>query len=319
MAAPPLPPLVFAPLFFERIWGGGGLAEVAGLAPPARPSIGEAWILADREGARSRVREGPFEGRTLRSLIEEYGSSILGAEDSSRPFPLLVKFLDAAGLLSLQVHPDQEAAIREGESDLAKDEAWVFLRLGNRARVYAGLRPEVGRAELERALQSGDPEPCLRRVEVSRGDILPVPAGTVHALGDVVVLEVQTNSDLTYRLSDWGRVGKDGRPRSLHVEKGLRSVRPESRPDPARGTFASMPRFLLECAEGTGIVAGSPRAPTVVVPLRGEGRLRWRGGGSPWSRGEAWLLPAACGETRFEAADGPGAWARATPTEGGAL
>ncbi|MGH7151717.1 MAG: type I phosphomannose isomerase catalytic subunit, partial [Planctomycetota bacterium] len=155
MTPPSVPPLVFAPLLFEKIWGGGRLPDVAGIPATRTGKVGEAWILADRQGAQTRVREGPFEGRTLRSLLEEHPSAILGREDPSAPFPLLVKFLDAAELLSIQVHPDDEAARREGEVDRGKHEAWLFLRIGAGARVFAGLGPGIGRARFEEALRDG--------------------------------------------------------------------------------------------------------------------------------------------------------------------
>ncbi len=315
MAPPSVPPLVFAPLLFDRIWGGGRLPEVAGIPAPRNGKVGEAWILADRRGAQTRVREGPFEGRTLRSLLEEHPYAILGKEEPSAPFPLLVKFLDAADLLSIQVHPDDEAARREGEPDGGKHEAWLFLRLGSRARVFAGLGPGIGRARFEEALRDGAGDSALRKVEVNVGDVLPIPAGTVHAIGDVVVLEVQTNSDLTYRLFDWGRPGEGSRPRPLHVGKGIRALRDDSRPDPVRGGPVSLANFVLTCVEGRGFAVGTPGRPTVVVPLRGEGGLHWAGGRRRWSRGEAWLLPAACGEVRFEGEDAPGTWAWATLSE----
>src|SRR5262245_53696319 len=312
MSPPRVPPLVFAPLLLEKIWGGGRLPDVAGIPAPREGKVGEAWILADRRGTQTRVREGPFGGRTLRSLLEEHASAILGREDPSTPFPLLVKFLDAADLLSIQVHPDDDGARREGEADRGKHEAWLFLAIGKGARVFAGLGPGIGKARFEEALRDGAGDASLRRVEVRAGEILPIPAGTVHAIGDVVVLEVQTNSDLTYRLSDWGRLGEGGRPRPLQIEKGLRALRAESRPDPVRGGPVSVANFVLHRAEGKGFAAGARGRPTVVVPLRGGGRVRWEEERLRWSRGEAWLLPAACGEVRFE---GEGAWAAATLSE----
>jgi len=215
-------PLRFERVCLEKVWGGRALEEVLGIRLDRPGPIGETWELVDREDQQSVVAEGPLRGLTLGELVRRAGPSLLGDVARARDgrFPLLVKFLDATEPLSVQVHPDDEGARRQGGASEAKTEAWYFLRDGG--EVWCGFEPGVDRRAFEAALDAGRAANCLARHAVRGGTALTVRGGTVHAIGaGVTLLEVQQNSDTTYRLDDWGRVGLDGKPRDLHRARGL--------------------------------------------------------------------------------------------------
>lgn len=221
--------LRFKRLAVERIWGGHVLADWLGLSAGPDAKIGEVWVLHDRgRSGSSRLLEPAGGCRNLRQLMERHERSLLGAArpDVQGRFPLMLKFLDARDRLSLQVHPD-EALVRElGAGDSGKDEAWVVLRAEPGAWLVRGQVPGATVEELFRMLEQGeDPEPLLQRVESRVGEVVDIPAGTLHCIGPGNLLyEIQKNSDLTYRLSDWGRLGQDGQPRQLHLAEGRRAL-----------------------------------------------------------------------------------------------
>jgi mannose-6-phosphate isomerase len=218
-------PFTFTPIFKERVWGGRKLAELYGKALPPGVPIGESWEITDRPEGVSVIANGPLAGRTLRWLMEHHAREMLGA---ARPaaegrFPLLVKLLDARDRLSLQVHPPaSKAAALRGEP---KTEMWYFADCDPGADIYVGLKRGVTRAEFERRIADGTVAECFHRVEVKRGDAMFLPSGRVHALGaGSVLFEIQQNSDTTYRVFDWNRVGLDGKPRELHVAQAMESI-----------------------------------------------------------------------------------------------
>ncbi|MDQ1258172.1 MAG: Mannose-6-phosphate isomerase [Candidatus Hydrogenedentes bacterium] len=217
--------LRFKPLCFERIWGGRKLRDTFGLDAPADQPVGEAWLVADHPQCESVVVEGPFAGRTLRELLREDSSAILGTRAELTihgRFPLLLKLLDAAEVLSVQVHPNDDTAAELGEPDVGKTEMWYVLDAEPGSELICGLTPHASRENLAQAVADGTVETLMNRFPVQVGSAIFVPAGMVHAIGAGILLaEIQQNSDLTYRLYDWGRLESDGRPRALHVDKAL--------------------------------------------------------------------------------------------------
>lgn len=217
--------LTFLPVFMERIWGGDKLSAYLGREPDTDARIGEAWLVSDHAACASTVAEGLHAGKTLRQLMEAHGSKLLGDRVSPTPdgrFPLLLKLIDAGDILSVQVHPDDEQAIRLGEPDVGKTEMWHVLEADMGATLTSGLCAGVTQAGFSRRLRQGDVAPLLRRFAVAPGDSVFVAAGTIHAIGAGILLaEIQQNSDITYRLFDWNRVGADGQPRELHIDKAL--------------------------------------------------------------------------------------------------
>jgi mannose-6-phosphate isomerase len=215
-------PLRFEPVLKRYLWGGRRLGEL--FAKPLGPEsdYAESWELVDRDPEQSRVVAGPVAGKTLRELLRDYPQQILGRHAPQPRFPLLVKLLDAAQLLSVQVHPNDVQAGRMTPPDLGKTEVWHVLAAQPGSKLYAGLKAGVDRARLEKALHAGTVAECLHEIEPRVGDTIFIPPGTVHALGaGVVIAEFQQSSDVTLRLFDWNRVGADGKARPLHIDAAL--------------------------------------------------------------------------------------------------
>lgn len=215
-------PLRFAPIFKRTRWGGTRLGGVLGKAIGHESDYAESWELADHGDDQSIVRGGRLDGMTLQDLLKGHNQAVLGRHAGRPQFPLLIKFLDANDRLSVQVHPDDAKAKTFDPSENGKTEAWVIIDAEPGSRLYAGLREGVQESDLRAALESGTVEECLHSFEVSAGDCVFIPAGTVHAIAEGILLaEVQQSSDLTFRLYDWGRVGADGKPREIHIEQAM--------------------------------------------------------------------------------------------------
>ncbi|MCP5541756.1 MAG: class I mannose-6-phosphate isomerase [Akkermansiaceae bacterium] len=251
---PTAEPLVFTPIYQTRVWGGRALESRFGrsLPDPSLP-FGESWEIADRPEAESVVAgAGPFAGRTLGELWRGgRRHEIFGADSdpafarSPERFPLLCKILDARERLSLQVHPPASVAAALGGEP--KTELWVVAHAEPGAELFAGPRAGVTREVFEAALQTGDAEALVHRFPVATGDFLFVPSGRLHAIGGgIVIFEIQQNSDTTYRVFDWNRVGLDGRPRALHVAESLASIDFDDR-EPAPGRLPGDGHTLAVC------------------------------------------------------------------------
>lgn len=220
----PLYPLTFQPIFKDRVWGGRKLEQFYGKALPPKTPIGESWEITDRPEGVSVITNGPLAGRDLRWLMENYAKELLGdSQPCAERFPLLVKILDAQEKLSLQVHPPaNKAAELRGDP---KTEMWYVADATPDADLFVGLRRGATRAEFERRIQDGSVAECFHRIPVQRGDSMFLPSGRVHALGaGNLIFEIQQNSDTTYRVFDWNRVGLDGKPRELHVPQALAAI-----------------------------------------------------------------------------------------------
>lgn len=219
-----LHPLIFHPIFKERIWGGRNLERL--LAKPLPPAgvFGESWEITDRPGDVSVVAAGPLAGRDLRWLMSHHERALLGrAESLHGRFPLLVKILDAHETLSLQVHPPKPVAGELGGDP--KTEMWYFLEAASGAQIYAGLRRGVTREEFSRRVADGTVAVCFHRLPVRAGEAMFVPAGRAHALGaGTLLIEIQQNSDTTYRVFDWNRRDSSGQGRELHLPQSLASI-----------------------------------------------------------------------------------------------
>jgi mannose-6-phosphate isomerase len=313
MTGQPLYPLRFEPIFQYRLWGGRRLGAWLNTSLPEGP-IGEAWVLSDREDHGTAVADGPLKGLTITQLMARFRTELLGdlAERFQR-FPLLLKFLDVRAMLSVQVHPrdDQPLLIPKGES--GKTEAWVVLEADPASRIYVGLKPGTTARDL-RALSKATAEDHLASFRPEIGQGVLIDAGTVHSLGDgVLVFEVQENSDVTFRLYDWDHADpKTGRARELQVDKALACIdlRQGAVPPvtPCLEAAAPVRRerlfdnafFRLWRHEGTApFEVGARGEPRILVCVEGGGDVEYAGADYPMARGAVTLLPAALGPCRF--------------------
>ena len=228
-------PLIFDPILKPKIWGGQRLKSLLNKNLPTNETIGESWELADLEEDQSVVAQGSAKGKTLGALIKEWGTDLLGrAELFENRFPLLIKFLDAQESLSVQVHPDEATARRLGGTVRVKNEVWYVLEAKADAYIYRGLQSGIDAAALQQAIAQDRVESVLQRLPVKKGHCYYLPSGTIHALGaGVVVAEVQTPSDVTYRVYDWDRVDPStGARRELHLSEALGCISYDTSPIP---------------------------------------------------------------------------------------
>lgn len=251
-------PLKFRNIFKETPWGGNRLKELYGKDTPQGKKIGESWEIVDRDGYDSVIANGSYQGTTLHRLILKRPKELFGDSDASHArFPLLVKFIDVTGRLSLQVHPDDTYA-KTREEDSGKTEAWYVIRTEPGSWVVSGLRRGVSLEFFERCIREGVKEKiesCLHFLSVKAGDTIFIPPGTLHAAGNgLMLLEIQQNSDLTYRVYDWGS------DRPLHLEKAMEVLKypsPHEKiqsqpiyPPKGRGTLPlECDKFIMELLE----------------------------------------------------------------------
>jgi len=216
-------PLTCNPIFMERIWGGRKLADLFGKQLPAAKRIGESWEIVDRPEAQSVIRNGPLKGKTLYDLWSQHRHEIFGDIPDHPRFPLLIKLLDAHQKLSLQVHPPEKIAAKLGGEP--KTEFWYVAAAEPDAKLFVGLKGAMTRARFEEALRGGSIADHVHGIESARGAAMFLPAGRFHAVGaGNVLVEIQQNSDTTYRVFDWNRLDDTGKPRQLHIEQALESI-----------------------------------------------------------------------------------------------
>jgi mannose-6-phosphate isomerase len=291
------------------------LADLLTAPLPNDDPIGEAWILSDRDGHRSQVANGTLKGRTISQLMEQSPEQLLGklAQRFLR-FPLLLKFLDAREMLSVQVHPADAHTDLLPAGETGKTEAWVVLEAGIESRIYAGLKPGATADDLRRAITNGALADHLVCFTPKPGDGVFLPAGTVHSLGgDVVVFEVQENSDVTFRLYDWDRVdAKTGQRRALQVDQAMAcidftqgAVGPvapvvEATTPVWRERLFLSEHFRLWRLRGEApFTVGAVGTPRVLVCIEGSGEVEHGGASYAVGKGDVLLLPAVVGACGF--------------------
>lgn len=306
----PLYPLRFEPIYQYRLWGGRRLASKLSAPLPGDGPIGEAWLLSDRDDHQSLVADGPLKGRTLGQLFKQRPEQLLGklARRFHR-FPLLLKFLDARDTLSVQVHPSDLQTNYLPAGETGKTEAWVVLEAGTKSRIYAGLMPDTTKDILQQALANGTVAEHLASFTPKLGDGIFIPAGTVHSLGDVVVFEVQENSDVTFRLYDWDHVdAKTGQPRPLQVDQALACIDfaqgaigpvvpmvDEVKPVSRERLFDDEHFGLWRHGAESPFKVGAERTPRVLVCLTGDGQVEHDDADYAIGKGDVMLLPAEVG------------------------
>ncbi|MDX2186595.1 MAG: type I phosphomannose isomerase catalytic subunit [Opitutaceae bacterium] len=269
------------PLYQERVWGGRALESALGRSLPGYGPIGESWEIVDRPEAQSVVRGGAHDGKPLRQVLASHAAEIMGPKwPVDRPFPILVKWLDCRERLSLQVHPP--AAVAPALKGEPKTENWYIADTVPNARLIVGLKRGVTRDQFEKALHANTLESCVHSFPVSAGDSILVHSGQIHAIdAGNLILEIQQNSDTTYRVYDWGRVGLDGKPRAMHVRESLLSIKwDDFEPAPVRGdakaaVIADAAEFRISrrpLARGEALAFAAGEQPRILSVV--SGRLR---------------------------------------------
>ncbi len=215
--------LTFQPVYMERIWGGSKLQTCFGRELPSKRPIGESWELVDRGDIQSLVTNDEFRGVSLHDLWVNHRHEIFGDGYMEARFPILIKILDASDVLSVQVHSPVNLT---GElADEPKTELWYFVAVEGGAGIYAGLKNGTKKKDFELALGNGRVADLLHWIPTRQDSFIYIPSGRLHAIGaGNVLFEIQQNSDTTYRVFDWNRLGLDGKPRSIHVEQSLRCI-----------------------------------------------------------------------------------------------
>ncbi len=285
----------------ERVWGGRRLESVLGKSLPPGVPVGESWEIVDRDDAQSVVHGGPLAGTTLHTLWTQHRTEIFGAAYAAHPaprFPLLVKILDARERLSVQVHPPARIAPALGGEP--KTEMWYFLDCQPGASIYAGLKRGITRERFEEAMRQGEVESTLHHPAVHTGESIFIPSGRVHAIAEgCLIVEVQQNSDTTYRVFDWNRTGLDGHPRALHIPESLASTdfadyEPGVTPAQPDAVLAACEHFVVE-QRSLPTPAPALDGPLFAILTVVQGTVGF--GSATFDRGSIFLVPApAAGE-----------------------
>ena len=306
----PLYPLKFEPIYQYRLWGGRRLAEVLTAPLPGVGPVGEAWLLSDRDEHPSRVADGPLKGQTIGQLLAQWPQQLLGKlAGRFRRFPLLLKFLDVRETLSVQVHPSDQQMNYLPSGESGKTEAWVVLEAGPKCRIYAGLKPATTADDLRRAIANRTLVDHLASFRPNPGDGIFLPAGSVHSLGDLVVFEVQENSDVTYRLYDWDHVDdKTGPPRPLQIDQAMACINfaqgaigpvvpvvDKAKPVMREGLFDCEHFGLWRFCAESPFVVGAEGIPRVLVCLAGDGQVEHDDANYAIGKGDVMLLSAVVG------------------------
>ncbi len=310
-------PMKLIPVPKEILWGGSRLKREFGKSAPF-DAIAESWELTARDDGDNTVENGVYAGLTLSALTNRYGEKLLGTDCCGiTRFPLLIKLIDAAEKLSVQVHPDDAYALKH-ENELGKTELWYIIDADEGASLVYGLRRDSSPAAFATAVENGAVEPMLHYTSVKKGDVFYIPAGQVHAIGGgILIAEIQQSSNVTYRVFDYNRRQADGSLRALHREKALDVVR--FRTDEAIDAlrFARRPRekgllcasqyFTVRRAEVTSTLRLSVTAArflSLLVLDADRARLQHGDASYAIAKGDSWLLPADLGEiTLYGAAE----------------
>jgi mannose-6-phosphate isomerase len=308
-------PLRFGPIYEYRLWGGRRLSNLLSEPLPGDGPIGEAWILSDRDDHMSHVTNEPFRGRSLGELWEQFPTELMGESSRIFPhFPLLLKFLDCQRMLSVPVHPTAANMDLVPAGATPKTEAWVVLEAEAESRIIAGLKPGTTPVNLLQAIATGKLADRLSSFTPKAGDAVFIPAGTVHTLGNnVVVFEIQQNSGVTFRLYDWGHVdAQTGKPRELQVDQAIACIdfkngaagrvspTVEARTPVDRERLFNCDFFRLWRLHGESpFNVGAPGELRLLLCLEGAGQVEYNGSSYGVGKGEVWLLPAEVGDCAF--------------------
>lgn len=300
------------PVFKDYIWGGTRLRDEFHLKTDMDP-VAEGWMLACHKDGMNTIDGGEFDKKTLKEVLDETGSEKMLGENSKKfpYFPVLIKIIDAKDNLSIQVHPDNDYA-RRVENEYGKTEIWYVLDAEDGAQLIYGFKDKISKADFRKAIENNTLPEVLNSVEVKKGDLFFIEAGTVHAIGKgTLIAEIQQNSNATYRVYDYGRVGKDGKPRELHIDKAVDvtvteppkyGTKPfgeaESIPGGKKQLLTKCDLFTVyryDCKTKIRLNAGSDSFHHLLA-VDGSGKIN----GRSFSKGDSFFVPASFGEYTIE-------------------
>lgn len=292
----------------DYLWGGNRLKTEYGIACEGE-ILSEAWVLSCHPDGPSVIENGAYAGKTLREYLEAEGKAVLGKNGAKfTDFPILTKLIDARDNLSIQVHPDNAYA-QKYENQYGKTEMWYIMDAAPDAFLYFGFEHEIGREEFERRIREDDLLPVLHQAPVHKGDVFFIEAGTLHAIGkNILLAEIQQNSNVTYRVYDYGRVGKDGKKRELHIEKALdvTNCRRAKEDTHCYPHVASCPYFTVDhlVLDGKTMkkICGEVGEDSFlsILFLSGEGEISCAQESFSYRKGESYFLPAGSGSFAIE-------------------
>ncbi len=301
-------PMLLTPFVSETVWGGRRLIDEYSVKTDKR-NAAEAWVMSAHKNGSSTVANGEFAGRSLREIYLEHpelgGKSCEGFSD----FPVLIKFIDAAADLSVQVHPDDAYCLKKG-SGAGKTESWYILDCEEGAHLLLGFEKEITKEQFRQSITDGTLTDYVRKVPVKKGDFFFIESGTLHAICKGILLaEVQQNSDTTYRIYDYGRMGLDGKPRELHVEDAVNVTRTDVYKNPCKPEksgnvteLVSCPFFTERVLDINGELCGRADESSFVslLILEGEGSLESAGETLELRKGGSIFIPANCGDYKIK-------------------
>ncbi len=296
-------PLLFEPTFHYRIWGGDKLKDLG--KEITAENIGESWEISTVPGFVSLVSNGELKGKNLNEIVSEYKEKLVGEKvyrQYGDQFPLLIKFLDTAAPLSVQVHPDDEYA-KKHHNSFGKTEMWYVLDAEKDSELILGFEKNVDAEVYSKSLENGAIESILRKIYPEKGDVIYIPAGRVHAMGKgISVVEVQQTSDLTYRIYDYDRIDKDGKKRELHIRQAREVADFSFVEEPlekynksaAEVTLKDSPYFTASryVLSGDKKLPDSPESFRILICIEGEGSIESNSQPVTIKKGQSVLIPA---------------------------
>lgn len=303
-------PMKLVPVSKEIIWGGERLKKSYHKTAPFE-KIAESWELTVRPDGMNRIADGEYAGMTLGEYFEKTGFEKIGKKYLSDRFPLLIKLIDARDRLSIQVHPSDPYAL-ENENEFGKTEMWYIVEADENAELVFGLTPDYTTEKFDEAIRTNNVEAYMNRVKVKAGDVYFIPSGLVHAIGaGILICEIQQNSNVTYRVYDYNRPGKDGKPRELHVEKAkdvIVNYSPEeieklrfSKGDPTdKNLLAACEKFTVSRYSGGDTLNIGEDSFLSLTFVEGDGALIFGDADYPFRKGDTYFLPAGLGKVRIE-------------------
>ena len=294
--------LKLSPALKDYIWGGTRLKTEFKIETPMQ-TVAEAWVLSAHKDGPSVIENGELKGKTLLQGIESFGRECLGTNCAGiSDFPILIKLIDADKNLSVQVHPDDEYA-RKYENSYGKTEMWYVVDCEEGARLFYGFKEKTSKEEFEKRIKDNTLTDILRSVEVKKGDCFFIPSGTIHAIGKgMLIAEIQQNSNCTYRVYDYGRLGADGKPRQLHIEKALdvTKTEPASPVDfGGENVLADCKYFNSKLLSGPAEIEVDGESFSAILVIDGEGGLCAGGETLKLKTGDSIFLPAGIGKVEI--------------------